>query len=89
MAECVDGDEKYFILQRIEAQEALILRIETALVTVSAGATSYTIDTGQTRQTVTKATPGELRNALNEALNLRSVLKAQLEGKSVNLRPGW
>jgi hypothetical protein len=89
MSECIDVEEENFILRRLEAVEELIIKLDAAMLAVSSGATSYSIDTGQTRQSVTKAPPGELRNSMNDALNLRSVLKAQLEGKAVNVRPGW
>jgi len=89
MAECLDVDEENWIKDRIAAVEALIIRIEEAQVAVAGGATSYSIDTGQTRQTVTKSSPSELKNSMEAALNLRATLRAQLQGRAVNLRPGW
>jgi hypothetical protein len=89
MAECEDVAEQNWIYQRIDATEAMILAVEAAITTVAGGATSYTLDSGQTRQTVTKSTSGELKNTLSELENRRAVLKAQLNGKKVNLRPGW
>ena len=89
MAECEDFEENGWIRDRIEATQELILAIEAAMVSVAGGATSYTIDSGQTRQTVTKSTSGELKNTLNELENRRAVLRSQLNGTKVNLRPGW
>lgn len=89
MSECLDVAEYNWIRARIQAVETFIEQAEAAQLAIAAGATSYTIDTGQTRQTVTKSGVGELKNAIDEAYNRRATLKAQLEGRAVNLRPGW
>lgn len=44
-----------FLTDRIAATEALIIAWENAATALANGAQSYTIDTGQSRQTVTKA----------------------------------
>lgn len=51
--------------ERITATAALIEAYETAILALSSGsAQSYTLDTGQTRQTVTRQQVGELKNTL-------------------------
>ena len=84
-----DLKEENWIRERLCAVEEHIRKVESAVLALSTGATSYTIDTGQTRQTVTKAGLSELKNSLAELENRRAVLKSQLEGRQVNLQPGW
>lgn len=53
-----------WIEERITQTKATIVAIETAILALSSGAQSYTLDTGQSRQTVTKANLSELKNTL-------------------------
>jgi hypothetical protein len=89
MAECYDVEEENFLRERIAKLEEAILKVEEAVILIAGGATSYSLNSGQTTQSVTKTSSSELKNTLNELLSMRAGLKAQLDGASVNLRPGW
>jgi hypothetical protein len=80
-------DDAEWIAKRITATEASIEAHEAALTALAGGAQSYSLDTGQTRQTVTKANLTEIRNALNSLENRRATLKARLCGGGVIGRP--
>lgn len=73
--------------KRIARIEALIEKHEDAIEAVAGGAQSYSLDTGQTRQTVTKANLAELRIALKELENRRSELRTRRYGASFIARP--
>lgn len=75
--------------ERVTATKALIIAYEEALLALSGGAQSYSLDTGQTRQTVTKSDMASLRIALNELENRLSVLDARLCGAGRNVVPGF
>lgn len=53
-----------WVTARIARTQSTIVAVETAIEALAGGAQSYTLDTGQTRQTVTKANLSELRNLL-------------------------
>jgi hypothetical protein len=72
-----------YILERIEKTKALIVLWEDALSALASGAYSYTIDTGQTRQTVTKQTVSQAEAVLSKLENRLDVLYARLNGGSV------
>lgn len=76
-----------FLAQRIAAAEARIIAIESAILTVASGGTSYSFDDGQTRQTVTRSSLSELTNELNALISLRASLLAQLGRGQVTVRP--
>jgi len=80
MAGITDATDRAFYQARIDATEASIVAFETALDEFASGAQSYTIDTGQTRQTVSKANITELRKHLDALYNRRATLKARLDG---------
>ena len=80
-------DDSTWLSARITAVEALIVAHETAIATIAGGAQSYTLDTGQTRQTVTKANLAELRTTLRELESRRSELRLRLTGAAFNGRP--
>lgn len=69
-----------WLQDRIDAKKALILSIETAISALVSGAQSYTLDTGQTRQTVTRANLSELRKTLSWAEAELERLDNQLNG---------
>jgi hypothetical protein len=80
-------DDTTWFTARLAATEAQIIAYEEALTAIAGGAQSYSLDTGQTRQTVTKANLTEIRNALSSLENRRATLKARLCGGSVYGRP--
>jgi hypothetical protein len=75
--------------QRAEATQAAILVYEAAIEAVSTGQ-SYTLDTGQTRQTVTRANVTELRLMLASLENRLSQLLDRINGGGAHYgRPGY
>jgi len=74
---------------RITRTETLIVAYEDAIEALSTGAQTYMLDTGQTRQSVTKANLATLRGQLSALENRREVLRARLNGAGFNARPGW
>lgn len=73
--------------KRIAKVEAMIEAHEDAITAVVGGAQSYSLDTGQTRQTVTKANLAEMRIALAELENRRAELRLRRFGASFVARP--
>ena len=86
-----DCDDSAFLQQRLTACEAAITAYETALAAFAVGGVqSYTMDTGQTRQTVTKANLTEIRRMRAELMNERAILRAQLgRGGHTHVVPGF
>jgi hypothetical protein len=83
-------DETTWLEARITATEALITAYEDAILALSSGAAlSYTIDTGQTRQTVTKQQIASLRATLDGLENRRATLRARRYGSGTRPVPGW
>lgn len=80
-----------FLLARITATKAAIVAYEDALLALSAanGVQSYTLDTGQDRQTVTRADIGSLNRAVDSLYNRLATLEARLYGGSTQARPAW
>lgn len=79
-----------WLTERITKTKALIVVYEDAIDALAAGAQQYSLDTGQTRQTVTKAQLPSLREMLATLENRLAVLDARLNGSgSVVVRPGW
>lgn len=80
-----------FLQDRITATKAEIVAYEAAILSLATtGAQSYTLDTGQSRQTVTRANLTELRKALEALYNQCATMQARLSGGgSVIMRPGF
>lgn len=80
-----------FIKERITATKALIVAYEDALLAITTGgAESYTLDTGQSRQTVTKLDIGMLNKAIDTLGNRCVTLEARLTGSgSTTMVPAW
>jgi hypothetical protein len=83
--------DRQFWLDRIEKTKLLIIAWEDAMLALSAGGVqSYTLDTGQTRQTVTKADLGTIKNTIDSLLNRLVTLEARIgNGGVVIVRPAW
>lgn len=86
---CDDSEERAWLDARIAATRAEIIATEAAISQVAGGAVTYSLDTGQSRQSVTKATPGELRLLLNDLENRLSTLLAKRNGAGFYARPGY
>lgn len=80
-----------FIQARIDATKAAIVAYETAQTTLATGnVQSYTIDTGQTRQTVTRLDLADLQRTIDSLYNRCATLEARLNGSgTVTTRPIW
>ena len=80
-----------FIQARIDATKLQIVAYEDASLGLASGAIqSYTLDTGQSRQTVTKLELSVLQKAINGLYNRCATLEARLNRSGVlTVRPGW
>ncbi len=81
--------DRSFIRERIDATKAQIVALENAALALATGEIqSYTLDTGQSRQVVTRLNITELENAIDGAYNRCAILEARLSGgNSVIMRP--
>jgi hypothetical protein len=82
-------DDTEWLTERVERTKTLIVAYEDAILALSTGSQSYTLDTGQTRQTVTKAMLADLRSTLNSLENRMSTLQARLGGARTHVIPGF
>lgn len=80
-----------FLQARIDAAKLLIVAYEDAALAIGAGgAQSYTLDTGQSRQTVTKLDLSMLNNMIGSLYNRCAMLEARLNGGNTHMaRPAW
>ena len=80
-----------FLQDRITATQNQIIAYEAAIdALVAGGAQNYMLDTGQSRQSVTKLDLGTLQRNLNSLYNRCATLEARLNGSgTVTTRPAW
>lgn len=80
-------DDQFLIdeLARIEAEIVAYHNAYTALM--AGGVQSYTLDTSQTRQTVSKYEIASLKNTYNALMSIRDDLCARIYGASSYVRP--
>ena len=79
-----------FIQARIDSTKAQIIAYEDAATALASGVQSYSLDTGQTRQTVTKLDLSALQRSLDALYNRCATLEARLNGSgTVTTRPAW
>lgn len=70
-----------FFRQQVEVIKAKIVAYNTAAANIASGAIqSYEIETGQTRQKVTRANVAELERAIQSLMNQLATLEARLCG---------
>lgn len=83
--------DRAFIQDRITATKALIVAYEDAVTALGnqGGVQSYTLDTGQSRQTVTRSDIPALNRMLDSLYNRLCTLEARLNGGAVTARPAW
>ena len=77
-----------YLDERIAKTKTLIAAVEDAIAELSAGSASYSLDTGQTRTSVTKADLGSLRLQLDSLDNRLSTLCARRTPASFYGRQG-
>lgn len=80
-----------FISERITVIEQEIIAHEDALIQLGSGVQSYTLDTGQTRQTVTKADIGTINKTIDSLYNRRDIFRqrAGLSCGVIRVIPKW
>lgn len=82
--------DREFLKKRIEATKTQIVEAEEAIGLVASGAVqSYTIDTGQTTQTVSNVNLATYRIYLDGLYNRLATLQARLCGASTYGRAGF
>ena len=69
-----------FLNDRITATKALIVAYEDAALALGNGVQSYTLDTGQTKQTVVRADIEKLNKMLDTLYNRCGTLELRLNG---------
>lgn len=81
---------KEFLLARIEATEQLITAYEDAILKLTSdGVQQYSIDTGQSRQTVTRADLSHLQSQVGGLYNRLATLHARLNSASHYAGANW
>jgi polyhydroxyalkanoate synthesis regulator phasin len=80
-----------FLNERIDATKNQIATLEDAALNLSSGViTSYTLDTGQSRQVVQKSSINMINKALDSLYNRLATLEARLNGGGTVIgRPAW
>lgn len=79
-----------FIQARIDATKLQIVAYEDAALALANGVQSYTLDTGQSRQVVTKLDLSDLQKTIDSLYNRCATLEARLNGSgTVTVRPAW
>lgn len=83
---CLDD----FLEEEFERVKALIVAYDAAILSLSAGRQSYSLNTGQTTLSVTVANLTSLRDSRAQLMNELSVLEARLTGKAAaHVVPSW
>lgn len=82
---------RQFWLERIEATKAMIIIYEDAVMQLSTGAVqSYSLNTGQTTQSVTKFDVARLQASISGLYNQLATLETRLTGCGVKIAgPAW
>ncbi len=80
-----------FLRARIEATKAMIILYEDAIMQLETGAVqSYSLNTGQTTQSVTKFDVARLQASLDGLYNRLVTLEARLTGNGTTIAgPAW
>ncbi len=82
--------DRTFIQARIDATKLQIVAYEDAALALAGGVQSYTLDTGQSRQTVTKLDLDAIQKTIDSLYNRCATLEARLNGSgTVTARPAW
>jgi hypothetical protein len=72
-----------FLNERLTATKALIVAYEDAALALGNGVQSYTLDTGQSKQTVVRADIGNINKVLDTLYNRYGTLELRLGGGSL------
>lgn len=82
-------NETTFIESRITAAQAALTQVDAAIATVLGGGQSYSLDSGQTRQTVQRGSLESLQKLKEHYENQILVLNRRLCGSATIMQPGW
>lgn len=84
------SNDREWDLRRLRRVEEQILELEDIETKILSGKVySYTLDTGQTRESVTRHNITELRKYIEALENRRATLLAKLRGSSFVGRPAY
>lgn len=85
------GMDAAFIQARIDATKLQIVAFEDAVLALSTGGVQeYLIDTGQTRQRVTKLDLAQMQRTIDGLYNRCATLEARLNGSGTLIgKPSW
>jgi len=79
-----------FLQTQITATEDQITALNAAILFLYANPhKSYSLDTGQTRQNVSRENLTELQNQLDQLLDRRATLQARCNGATLQIVPGF
>lgn len=82
--------DRAFTQARIDATKLQIVAYEDAALALAGGVQSYTLDTGQSTQTVTKLNLGAINRTIASLYNRCATLEARLNGSgTLTARPSW
>ena len=81
--------DRAYLSGRIAVTRTLIEAYEAAILALAGGVQSYTLDTSQSRQTVTKLDLKTLQDTLDTLYNRCTSFEARLNGAGGIGRPGW
>jgi hypothetical protein len=82
--------DRTFIAGRITATKAQIIAYEdAALALATGGVQSYTLNTGQSTQQVTRLDLDNIQKTINSLYNRCATLQARLKGGTTLAKPGW
>lgn len=84
-----DCDDFKWIGDRVAQTKFMIIVYENAITALAGGAQSYQLDTGQTRQLVSKAQLGSLQLTLTRLEARLATLQMRFGRARFNVRPGW
>lgn len=82
--------DRTFIQGRIDATKLQIVAYEDAALALAGGVQSYTLDTGQSRQQVTKLDLADIQKTIESLYNRCATLEARLNGSgTLKVVPAW
>lgn len=88
MTDCCD--DRAFWEERLAKKKAQLAAYDDAITAIAGGAQTYSLDTGQTRQVVSKANLTEMRNVISQLESDISTIEQRLNGCGrFQARPGW
>jgi len=78
-----------FLQGRIDSTKLQIIAYEDAAYALAGGVQTYTLDTGQSKQQVTKLDLKQLQDTIDSLYNRCEVLQARLTGGATVVIPAW